>query len=132
MKKPISASRAKKQKELKNVVIPLIEDRMDTYLDRAIIHALHENNISVSYRGTLVYLTLHKGVSYSQVMSLPKEDEFLKVLKEELKIDLAPFIVKHRESDCFTCGMMQGKCLDPKTCGNIMKKNKSKQQSLIL
>ena len=132
MKKPISASKAKRQKEIKSVIVPLIEDRMDSYLDRAIIHALHENNISVSYRGSLIYLVLHKGPHHQQVTALPREVEFLNIVKSEFKVDLAPFIVKHRESDCFTCGMISQKCLDPKTCGGVLKKKKSLQQTLIL
>lgn len=132
MKKKISATKAKRNKAMKSVIIPLTEDRMDCYLDRAIIHALHENNISVNYRGACIYLVLHKGPHHEQVMSLPRESEFLDIIKNEFKVDVAPFIVKHRESDCFTCNMIKGKCLDPKTCGNIIKINKPKQKFLIL
>jgi hypothetical protein len=130
MKNKISASKAKKKQEITTAIVPITQDKGDSYLDRSIIHALHENHISVSYQGNSIYLIQHKGPSHKYVSQLPREEDFHEILKTEFKVDIAPFIVKHRESDCFTCKMLNQKCLDPKTCGNIIKKNKPKQLTL--
>lgn len=126
MKKKIGASKAKKLKEKVIIpIIPLAPLNSLSYLDRPTIAALHEIDVSVQYAGNNVYLVKHKGPNHHQMLSLPTKDRFNEMIKKELKVDIAPLIIKHREKDCFTCNLSGVSCLDPKTCGQPIEKDTS-------
>ena len=119
MKKKIAASKAFKKKEPEGIrgIVPLAQSSDLSYLDTATIAALYKIEVSVQYRGSNVYLIKHKAPLHEQMLSLPRKEDFVRMIKKELGVNIEPLIVKEREKECFTCNMVGGRCLDPKTCG---------------